>query len=391
MDIESIKKANGIKGKTVLLRTDFNVPIRKGRILDDYRIVSGLPSIRFLLRYKCRLILLTHLGQPEPGKYSDFSVEPVAKRLSRLIGKPVKFIPECIGAEVKEAVSKIKPGELVMLENVRFHPEEELNDAKFSRELASLADIYVNDAFAVSHRKHASVAGIKKYLPHFAGLLIEQEVKHMNRVLRPEKPMVVVFGGAKISTKLPLIKNLSKRSDRILIGGMLANNFLAALGFNVGKSKVDPDEIRIARKIYDRGKMILPVDAVVNSRANGQGRTEVKSINHIGPNDHILDIGPETIRLFAHNIKKAKTIAWNGPLGMFEHKSFKNGTLFIARAIASRSKGRAYGLVGGGETVEALEMTQMEDYVDWISTAGGAMLAYLGGEKMPGLEDLIIA
>lgn len=389
MKIRSIRQARGLAGKRILLRADFNVPIKNGKIIDDYRIVSGLATIRFLLRYKCKLIIATHLGQPQSQDKAQYTTRPIAERLEKILHAKVKFINDIIGTPVEHAVEHMQPGEIIFLENLRFNEGEEKNDLSFAKNLARLADVYVNDAFAVCHRNHASVSAIKKFIPAYAGLLLASELEHLHKIARPQKPLVAIFGGAKISTKIRLIKNISKVADNILIGGAMASNFIAAQGLEIGKSLSDPEDIALAGKIYDQKKMILPVDVVVNTKKNGEGNSAVKSINKISKSDYIFDIGPETIRLFAHLIKKASTIIWNGPLGMFENPKFKNGTLFIARVVASRSRGQAFGLVGGGETIEALKMTEMEDYIDWVSTAGGAMLAYLGGEKMPGLDGLI--
>ncbi|MDD4332882.1 MAG: phosphoglycerate kinase [Patescibacteria group bacterium] len=390
--IRALNKAKNISKKTVLLRSDFNVPVSGGKIQDDYKIISSLPTIRYLLRYKCKVVILTHLSDTKKDKRKmkkreKSSTKIIAQRLSKLLNREVKYINDCIGEKAQGEARRLKPGEILMLEDVRRHSGEEENNPQFARELARLADVYVNDAFAVSHRNHASLSAIKKYLPAYAGLLLEKEVNSLDKVLYPKQPLITILGGAKIATKLPLIKNLGKKSFRLLIGGVMANNFLAARGFQVGKSMADKESIDIAKKLSYKN-IILPVDAVISQDFQGK-IVKVKKINDIEKNDIILDIGPETIRLFSHFIKKAQTIIWNGPMGMFENIHFKHGTIAIANYVSSRSRGKAYGVVGGGETIESLKLAKAEDEIDWVSTAGGAMLAYLGGEKMPGLEDIV--
>jgi phosphoglycerate kinase len=388
MKIKSIRNAKRIAGKRVFLRVDFNVPIKDGKIKDDYKIVAGLSTIRFLLRYNCKVIIATHLGRPDGKKNLEFSLEPVARRLGKILDVKVLFADSCMGFSAGTAVGRIKKGEIVFLENLRFEKGEEKNEIKFAKELASLADIYVNDAFAASHRKHASVSAIKKYLPSYAGLLLGEEVKNLSKIINPKQPLVSIIGGAKIRTKISFLKRIGKKSFKVLIGGALANNFFVARKFEVGKSLVDRQSIKLAKSLK-QNNIILPIDVVVSGRSDGKGKVEVKSVSRVDKDEIILDIGPKTIRLYASFIKKAQTIVWNGPMGMFEKKSFKHGTLSVARLVASRSQGRAFGVVGGGETIEALKMTKMEDYVDWVSTGGGATLSFLSGEKMPGLDKII--
>jgi len=386
-----IKSITGIKsklaGKKVLVRADFNVPLRAGEIKDDYKIIKGLATIKFLLKNNCRVIILTHLGEPTAGKINEkFSVKPIAKRLGELLGSNVKFISSCIGLQVGTAVSRLKYGEILVLENIRFEPGETTNSRQLAKELAKLADIYVNDAFAVSHRNHASVSAIKKFLPAYAGWLLEQEVVNLKKMQNPKRPLVVVLGGAKINTKISLIKKVGKKAKNILIGGALANNFFLAHGLEIGQSLYDKESLTFAKKFKGQS-LILPVDVVVASSVDSKAK--VKSVNQLDSQDAIYDIGPKTVSLFSSIIKQANTIFWNGPLGMFEEDKFKHGTLAIGRIIAARSRGQAFGVAGGGETVEALKMTKMMEYLDWVSTGGGAMLAFLGGEKMPGLAGII--
>jgi len=390
MRVKSVRQLKNLKNKTIFLRVDFNVPLKNGRVQDDYRLVAGLETIKFLLAKKCCLIIATHLGEPK-GKFTvAYSVKPVAARLKTLLGQPVKFLSATVGAKVQAAVKRMKPGEIVMLENLRFQSAEYDNDADFAQELAALADIYVNDAFAVCHREQASVAAIKKYLPSYAGLLLEKEVKALQKIQQPKKPLVVIMGGAKISTKAPLIAKLYARASHILIGGALANNFFKFQNKEIGRSLYDQDSAIYLKQFFKNkklaAKIILPEDVIVQTK---KGKAELRAPENVGREEYIYDIGPATISWYASYIKAANTLVWNGPLGKFETAGFKQGTLSIARLVAARSSGPAYGVVGGGETVEALQLTKMAEYVDWVSTAGGAMLTYLGGGKMPGLSKII--
>jgi len=401
MKIKSIRQVKNLAGKRVLLRADFNAPIEGGRIRDDYKIVAGLLTIRFLLRYKSKVIIITHLGRPlknhklNAKDKKNYSVKPIAAHLSRLLDRKVKFIDDSIGLKANSSVAKMKNGEVLLLENLRFYKGEETNNKKFAKELASLADIYVNNAFGVSHRAHASLSAVKKYLPSYAGLLPEDEINNLNKILKPKRPLVVIIGGAKTASKIKLIKKLYKKAHRILIGGVLANNFFAAHKLEVGKSVTDRETIKFARSFKRKNNnrrgasIILPIDVLVSKRKDGAGRPVIKNVYSVDKNETILDIGPQTMRLYASFIKEANTIIWNGPMGMFEAEHFKQGTLSMARVVASRSTGFAFGVVGGGETVEALRITKMLDHIDWVSTGGGAMLAYLGGGKMPGLDKII--
>lgn len=390
MTIKSLKRQRVWRGRKVLLRVDFNVPTVKGRISEDYRIVAALPGIKYLLAKGARVIIISHWGDPA-GVEPQLSTRALARRLQKLLKQPVKFLPVTVGPRAVKAVERLDNGEILFLENLRFNPGEKKNDLVFAQELAALADIYVNDAFSVCHRAQASVSAITKYLPAFAGLQLEAEVKNLQKILRPTKPLVVVMGGAKISTKAPIIKKLYSRASHILLGGGLANTFWRQQGLEIGKSIFDQEADKLIASFYKKGKLlpkiILPVDAVVST---SQGRSAHRELKSIKKSDKIFDIGPESIALFSSYLKKAQTIVWNGPLGKFEEAAYKHGTLAIGGIIAARSTGRAFGLVGGGETVEALKMTKMEAYVDWVSTAGGAMLSYLGGEKMPGLKNIIV-
>ena len=387
MKIKSIKSLDGqLAGKRALLRVDYNVPVENGRVKDDFKIRKQLPTLEFLLKKKAKIIIVTHLGKPG-GKYDrKYSVKPIADSLGALIHKNILFAENF--DEAKKVTEKMSGGELLMLENIRFFSGEEKNESGFGKELAELADIYVNDAFAVSHRAHASVAAIREYLPAYAGLLLEQEVENLSKALDPAEPQVAIIGGAKLATKIPLIKKLAAKSEFVLLGGALANNFFAARGFSVGKSLVEPKSVKLAGELMKRGNIILPADFVVSATEAGE-RAEVRAVDRVKNDEYIYDIGPQTVRQYARYIKEAATIVWNGPMGVFEKEHFKHGTLSVARLVAARSTGSAFGIVGGGETVEALKMTRMLEYVDWVSTGGGAMLSYLGGEPMPGLGEIV--
>lgn len=388
--INSLKKIKNVKGKRVLLRLDLNVQIKNGKILDDYRLHLAKESIDFLLKKEAKIIIISHLGKAN-GKFDkDYSLKPVALKLKNILKKPVKFISNHEPLKVLPEVLKMKNSEIVLLENLRFNAGEAKNDSVFAKDLASLADVYVNDAFSVSHRKQASVVAIKKYLPSYAGLCLENEILSLNKVLKPKKPFVAIMGGAKIETKAPLIEKFLPKADKILLGGALANTFIKELGYEVGKSYCDNNAQELVKKIFKKkqaeDKIVLPIDLVVMGR---NSKIRLVRPDEVKKTESILDIGPESITLFSQYIKKASTLVWNGPMGKFEEDHFKQGSLSLARLVAARSKGRAYGVVGGGETVAVLKMTKMEDYVDFVSGAGGAMLSYLGGEKMPGLDKIV--
>ncbi len=379
--IKSIRNIKGLAGKTILLRADLNVPIKNDQIKNDFKIIAILPTLRYLLRHNSKIVIITHVDKKNKA-------EPIAEKLAHILGHKILFINECVGERVKSAIKKAENKSIIFLENLRFNPGEEKNEKKFAKSLAQLADIYINDAFAVSHRNHASVSIIKKYLPSFAGPLLEKEILNLNKVLNPKQPLISIIGGAKIETKIALIKRLARKSQKVLIGGALANNFIAAHGFEIGNSMADKGSIKIAVALSKKYKnIILPID-VITAKSIKSKIVEVKPVNQVSKDDIILDVGPQTIKLFVNFIRHANTIIWNGPLGYFENEHFKHGTLSIARFVATRSSGKAFGVVGGGETIEALKMSKMEDYIDWISTGGGAMLTYLGGEKMPGLKGI---
>ncbi|OIO08157.1 phosphoglycerate kinase [Candidatus Falkowbacteria bacterium CG_4_10_14_0_2_um_filter_41_15] len=406
MAIRTIRQIKNLNNQTIFLRVDFNVPIKKGKVLEDFKIRQSLEDIDYLLEHGSKLIIATHLGSPKGKIVQDLSTKPIANLLSKVIKKPIKFLDVSKIKDfptAKKLIAKMKPGQIAFLENLRFNKGEQSDDLKWAKNLADLADVYVNNAFAVCHRSDASVSAIKKFLPSFAGLLLEQEIINLNKVLHPKKPLVILIGGAKIETKTTLIKNLFKSASQILVGGALANSFLAAKGYSVGSSLTDRESIKVAKTLLQKNrsslaggsKIILPVDVITSTKLTKDHQIGLHNIirirqsGELGPNEYICDIGPETIGLFSKYIKKAQTIVWNGPMGLFETPSFRQGTVIMARLIASRAGGRAYGVIGGGETIEALNLSKMAEYMDWVSTGGGAMLAYLGGEKLPGLKGII--
>ncbi len=390
MNIKSIRQIKDLKNKKVLLRVDYNVPVEKGKIKDDFRIKSSYETIDYLLEKGAKVILFSHLGRAKGKVDKENSLKPIALYLKNNYNKNLIFVSEHEPEKIKEELKELDNFNLFLLENVRFNQGELDDDNKFSKSLASIADIYVNDAFSVSHRSQASVSSIKDYLPSYAGFLVEKEVLALDKIINPDKPLVAVMGGAKISTKAPLIFNLYKKADNILIGGALANVYFKSQGLEIGKSycenKVDKSIIKKMQEKKYLDKIILPIDVIAR---NSKGLVRQCLPSEIKKNEEILDIGPETIALFSKHIKKANTLIWNGPMGKFEEHAFRQGSLSVARSIASHAKGPSFGVIGGGETIEVLTLTKMTEYIDFISTAGGAMLSYLSGEEMPGLDKIV--
>jgi phosphoglycerate kinase len=388
--------ADALNGKRVLVRVDYNVPIENGSITDDTRITATLPTLNYLIERNAAIILVSHLGRPK-GKPNDaMSLKPVAARLTELLGRTVKFATDTIGESAKAAVAGLKPGEVVLLENVRFLPGEEKNDPALSEELASYADIYVDDAFGTAHRAHASTAGAaevmkKKGKPAVAGFLIEKELKFLGQALaNPERPFAAILGGAKISGKIDVIEKLLPMVDFLLIGGAMANTFFRALGLQTGKSLVEEDRIDMARQLLERAgkKIILPVDCVVAGEPKGGIRTFLLERNEIPPEGGIFDIGPKSVATFRDFIERSKTVLWNGPMGLFEVDEFSEGTLGVARAVADATKKGATTIVGGGDTASAVEQAGLADQVSHVSTGGGASLEFLEGRVLPGIDIL---
>ena len=373
-----------VKNKKVFVRVDFNIDLDKdGRILSDFRIKATIPTIQFLLKAGAnKIILASHLGKPK-AKEEEFSLKPIAEYLGILLGRKIIFLNDCIGDGVKKEIDNAAAGEIFLLENLRFHEEEEKNDDQFAKQLANLADVYVNDAFGVCHRANASVVAITKFLPSCAGLLLEKEIENLDKVKNNfTQSLILILGGAKISTKLPLIKKFSKRSEKILLGGGLANTVLKARGLNVGKSLFEPELLAEVEKLDDN--VITPVDCLVGSSVDDK-QARIVGIEGVNDNEMILDIGPSSLDCFIDIIKRAETIIWNGPLGYFENDIFAKSTESIIKVI---SESHAFSVVGGGETLLALEKAKAFDKMSFVSTGGGAKLSYLSGEEMPGLRVL---
>lgn len=391
MGIQSIRDLN-LSKKRVLIRVDFNVPLdENGSITDDARIRAALPTIQHAIGQGGKVILMSHLGRPKKAD-KKLSLIPVARRLSELLGTSVNMAPDCIGDKVKAMVDALKPGDVLLLENLRFHAEEEKNNPDFAKELASLADVYVNDAFATAHRAHASTAGLCSYMKESAaGFLLMKEVEYINKALKdPVRPLAAVLGGAKVSDKLELVENLLDRADKIIIGGGMAFTFVKALNQGVGKSLVEDDLLDTARSIMEKAKakgvkLYLPVDCVCGAGPKEPGKPIVSTIQEMPADLMGLDIGPASAQLFATALKDCGTIVWNGPMGVFEKKEFEAGTMAVAKAIASST---GLTIVGGGDTDAALHKSGLTDKVSFVSTAGGAFLEMLGGRVLPGVAVL---
>ena len=381
-----------VAGKKVFIRVDYNVPMDKaGNITEDTRIQATLPTLKYLLEQNAAIIIASHLGRPKGAVMPEFSLAPIAKRLSALIGREVAVAPDCVGTEVEALAKSLKSGQILMLENLRFHKAEEKNDPEFSKQLASLADVAVNDAFGVSHRAHASVEGITKYLPAVAGLLMEKEIIFVGQtVANPVHPFVAIIGGAKVSDKIGVIENLLNKVDTLIIGGGMANTFLAAQGYNIGKSLLEADKVELAKTLIttarERGvQLLLPTDVVIADKFAADAQHKAVAVDAIDSEWMALDIGPNTAKVYAKALEDAKTVIWNGPMGVFEMDAFANGTETVAKAVAASS---ATSIVGGGDSIAALEKTGLADKITHISTGGGASLEFLEGKVLPGIAAL---
>jgi phosphoglycerate kinase len=377
-----------VKGKRVLVRVDYNVPIKENKVTDDTRIVAAMPTLNYLLAHGAAVILFSHLGRPKGGPDPKFSLRPVAAHLSGLLGKPVAFTDDCIGPVAEAAARVLKPGEVLVLENTRFHPEEEKNDPELAKKMASLADIYVNDAFGSAHRAHASTEGVAHFLPAVAGFLMEKEIQYLGQAIAdPKRPFVAILGGAKISDKIGVIKNLLTRADQILIGGGMANTFFKAQGYPMGDSLCEDEALETANLLLksDVTHLRLPVDVVIGDRFDAEAEKKVMAMGPIPDGWRILDIGPASVETFAKALSGAKTIVWNGPMGVFEFPRFAEGTIGLARAVASS---KAISIVGGGDSVAAINQAGLADQITHISTGGGASLEMLEGLELPGLVAL---
>ena len=385
-----------VRSKRVIVRVDFNVPMSKteeGKITDNARIVAALPTIKYLIENNARIILLSHLGRPKGEAKKEFSLAPVAKELSKLLNKDVKFLQSnlVVDDNVKDEVLKLKDGEVALLENTRFRNEETKNIDDFSKKLAELGELYINDAFGTSHRAHCSNVGLCKFLPSAVGFLVEKEISIMGKALsNPERPFVAILGGAKVSDKITVIENLIEKVDSIIIGGGMAFTFLKSLGYSVGKSLLEDDKVDFAKELIEKAKsknvkILLPIDVVVSKEFSNDSEFKTVNIDSIGDDYMGLDIGEKTVKLFSDEINNAKTVVWNGPMGVFEMSNFAKGTFEIAKAIA---ESEAISIIGGGDSASAAEKSGYKDKITHISTGGGASLEFLEGKILPGIDSI---
>jgi phosphoglycerate kinase len=385
-----------LTGNRVFIRVDFNVPLKDGAVTDDTRIRETIPTLHLAIEKGARVVLASHLGRPKGGPDAKFSLWPAGKKLEELLGQPVAFAKDCVGPGALEQSKALRDGEVLLLENVRFHPEEEKNDEAFSKELAALCDgLFVCDAFGSAHRAHASVVGITRFVKQAAaGLLMERELAYLGKALtQPARPFVAIIGGAKVSDKIEVVENLMKVADSMLIGGGMAYTFLKSQGLQIGKSLVEEDKLDLARKILADAKarnfkLLLPVDHVVAPEFKADAPATVASVTDTPADQMGLDVGPKTVATYSAEIAKAKTILWNGPMGVFEMPAFAAGTLAIAKAVASATSQGATSIVGGGDSVAAVQQSGLASGISHISTGGGASLEFLGGAKLPGVEAL---
>jgi phosphoglycerate kinase len=377
-----------VKGKRVLVRVDFNVPLDQGKVADDTRIRAALPTIQYLTEQGAKVILMSHLGRPKGKVKEDLRLTPVAERLADLLGRPVAMAVDCVGEEVETAVDRLRPGDVLLLENLRFHPGEEANDPRFVSQLASLGEVYVNDAFGTAHRAHASTEGVAHHLPAVAGFLMEKELNFLSKALeRPEHPFVAILGGAKISDKIGVVDNLLGKVDTLLIGGGMANTFLKAQGHQVGQSLVEEESLPLAQELLAKAgrKLVLPVDVVVADRFDAEAQSKIVSVEEVPANWRILDIGPATVERFAQELYTAKTVVWNGTMGVAEFPRFAAGTEGIIEMLA---ESQATTIVGGGDTAAAVQQAGMAEKMTHVSTGGGASLELLEGKVLPGVAAL---
>ena len=378
-----------LANKRALVRVDFNVPLEQGKVRDDTRIQAALPTIEYLLEQNAAVILCSHLGRPKGQVVPELTLRPVAAHLAGMLDKPVVFAEDCIGLIAEEAANVLKLGQILLLENTRFHPGEKKNDPEMARQLAGLAKVFVNDAFGTAHRAHASNVGVAKYLPAVAGLLMEKEIQYLGQTLaNPKRPFIAILGGAKVSDKIGVIENLLTKADRILIGGGMANTFFMAQGYEMADSLVEPDALETANKLLDSAgdKLLLPVDVVIADDFAADAALQTVPVGDIPIGWRILDIGPETVQLFARALRDAGTVVWNGPMGVFEFPRFSEGTFALAKAVAESS---ATTIVGGGDSAAAVRESGLADQISHISTGGGASLEMLEGKTLPGLAALL--
>jgi len=388
MNKKTIRDVN-LHGKRVLMRVDYNVPIKEGVISDDKRIKATLPTIKYILEQGAALVLMSHLGRPAGTGYeAEFSLKPIADRLAELLGKPVLFATDCIGAEVEAMAAQLQPGDVMLLENVRFYKAETKNDMGIAESLAKLGDIFVNDAFGTAHRAQSSTEGVARFLPAVSGFLMEKEIDFLGRATEnPERPYVVILGGAKISDKIGVIRNMLSQADKVLIGGGMANTFFKAMGLEVGDSLMEAEVLDIAKALLEESadKLALPVDAVVADAFDNEAHSKVVPVDEVEPGWRILDIGPATISKYEDILKTAKTVAWNGPMGVFEMPNFAKGTFAIAKILAEID---AITIIGGGDSASAVKKAGVADKMSHVSTGGGASLEFLEGKVLPGVAIL---
>lgn len=389
MNKKTVKDVD-VKGKRVLVRVDFNVPMENGQVTDDRRIRAALPTLQYLLDQGASVILMSHLGRPKDGPDPKYKMDAAAARLGELLNRPVKKLDDCVGPQVEAVVNEMKPGDVTVLENTRFYPEEKKNNPDFSAKLAKLGQVYVNDAFGSAHRAHASTEGVTQTLrPAVAGFLMEKELNYLGRALaNPEHPFLAIMGGAKISDKISVIENLLSKVDSLLIGGGMANTFFVAQGLNVGKSLVEAEAIDTAKKLLaeNADKLILPVDCVIAPEFKADADSKVVPVDEVPEGWMILDIGPATVAHFANRLAAAKTVVWNGPMGVFEFPKFAEGTFAVAKALANLQD--ATTIIGGGDSAAAAEQSGLADKMSHISTGGGASLEFLEGKVLPGVAAL---